>query len=252
MMLAAAAMLPAQGRFQGGRGMGGFGSGPGMMAAWPGSRTPVTGAPYSGTQATQMQQTLANGNQITRQEQSKVYRDSQGRVRMEHSATNPATGAARVSITIFDPVAGFTYLLDPADKTVVKMPVRTPNGQGRPMEPMGAGRGTDKGQAQTEDLGTQTINGLTATGTRVTRTIPAGAIGNQQPIQIVRETWISTALKVPVQIKTSDPRFGNTTMQLTNVTQAEPDAALFQVPSDYTVETRGPGMGGRMRGGPRN
>jgi hypothetical protein len=248
-ILAAAATLPAQGRFQGGPGRGGFGPGPGMMSAWPGSRTPVTGAPYSGVQTTQVQQTLAGGNQITRQEQSKVYRDGQGRVRMEHTAANPAQGQARTSITIFDPVGGFSYMLNPATKTAVKTPLRTPGGmapQGRP------GRGPRAAQVQPEDLGTQTINGLSATGTRTTETIPAGAIGNAQPIQIVRETWISTALKVPVLIKTTDPRFGNTTMQLTNVVQSEPDPSLFQVPSDYNVTTRPQGMNGMMRRPPRN
>ena len=123
-------------------------------------------------------------------------------------------------------------------------------GPGRQGPPPGSG--PRAGTTQTEDLGTQTINGLIATGTRVTQTIPAGAIGNQQPILIVRETWTSTALKVPVQIKTTDPRFGNTTMQLTGVVQAVPDPTLFQVPADYTVTTRqqsgmGPGRMGAMR-----
>ena len=58
----------------------------------------------------------------------------------------------------------------------------------------------------TTNLGTPVINGVSAKGTQLTETIPAGAIGNAQPIQVVRITWISTELKVPVQIKTSDPR----------------------------------------------
>jgi len=246
-LLVAAATLAAQGPGPG-RGMGpgmGPGGGMGMMMA-PGSRTPITGAPYSGVQNVQIQQTLATGNQINRQETTKVFRDGQGRVRMEHTMTDPA-GQTHTMIGIFDPVAGFHYTLNPADKTAVKMPMPT-GGQGRQGPP--AGRGPRAGQVQTDDLGTQTINGLVATGTRVTETVPAGAIGNQQPIQIVRETWISTALKVPVQIKTTDPRFGNTTMQLTGVVQAEPDPSLFQVPADYTVTTRQqPGMrpGGMMR-----
>jgi hypothetical protein len=69
----------------------------------------------------------------------------------------------------------------------------------------------------------------------MTETIPAGGIGNQQPIQVVRETWVSTALHVPVLIKTSDPRFGVTSMQLSNVTMGEPDPSLFQPPADYTL-----------------
>jgi hypothetical protein len=45
-------------------------------------------------------------------------------------------------------------------------------------------------------------------------------------------------------IKTSDPRFGTTVTQLTNVVRSEPDAALFQTPADYTVSKgHGPRMG---------
>ena len=96
----------------------------------------------------------------------------------------------------------------------------------------------------TENLGTQTINGVVATGTRTTQTIPVGAIGNLQQIQIVREVWISQDLKVPVMIKTSDPRFGDTVMQLANIVQANPDASLFQVPAGYTVENAPDRFGG--------
>ena len=74
------------------------------------------------------------------------------------------------------------------------------------------------------------------------------AIGNQQPIQIVRETWISTDLKVPVMIKSSDPRFGDMVMQLTNIAQAEPEASLFQIPAGYTITDR---PAGRQAGGMR-
>jgi hypothetical protein len=214
-----------------------------MMSAWPGWRTPVTGAPYSGVETTEVQRKLDDGNQIARESQTKVYRDGQGRVRMERTGARP-NGQERSFITIFDPVAGYSYVLNPQTKRAMKRALPSGDrpkmgaGMGRGMGP-GAGKGNN---AQTEDLGTQTINGLAATGTRITRTIPAGAIGNQQPIVTTRETWISTALKVPVQIKTSDPRFGSSTLQLTNVVQAEPDPALFQVPSDYTV-TEGPARG---------
>jgi hypothetical protein len=239
-IVGAAGMLSAQ-RPGGGRGPEGFGGGPGLMSAWPGWRTPVTGVPYSGVETTQVQRKLDDGNQIARQDETKVYRDGQGRVRMEHTGTQPGSNQqARTFITIFDPVAGYSYVLNPQTKKAMKRPLPTGERQGAGP---GMGRGPRKdAKVQTEDLGTQTINGLAATGTRTTRTIPAGAVGNQQPIVITRETWISTALKVPVQIKTSDPRFGSSTLQLTSVVQAEPDPTLFQVPSDYTV-TEGPGRG---------
>jgi hypothetical protein len=192
---------------------------------------------------TETQQTLPDGNQIARQEQSKVYRDSQGRVRMERAAKG--TEATPV-IAIFDPIAGSAHVLHPSTMTAVKTPIHLHSelqngGAAHPHR-------TPASDVQTEDLGMQVINGLAATGTRSTRTIPAGAIGNQQAIQIVREAWVSIDLKVPLLIKSSDPRFGSTVMQLTNVVRAEPDAALFQVPANYAV-TAGPS---RMnRPGPR-
>ena len=242
-----AAWLHAQAPPRGG-GRGGFGPRFDMMSVGPGSRTPVLGAPYSAVQTSQTQQTLAGGNLISRQEQSKVYRDSQGRVRVERTRSGPAaaSGQPETIIAIFDPVAGFSYVLHPSTMTAIKIPVPqhagSPNGAGPHPHGNFAGNG---GQVQTESLGTQTVNGVSATGTRRTETIPAGAIGNQQPIQIVRETWISTDLKVPVMIKSSDPRFGDMVMQLTNIAQAEPDASLFQIPAGYTVTDRPAGSGAR-------
>jgi hypothetical protein len=249
-----AAWLPAQAPSPRGGGHGGFGPRFDMMSVGPGSKAPVLGAPYSAVQTTQMQQTLAGGNLISRQEQSKVYRDSQGRVRMEHTRSGPAasSGQPETMIAIFDPVAGFSYILNPAKMTAIKMPVPQHNGPPNGAGPHPGGHfGGAGAQIQTDNLGTQTVNGVSATGTRRTETIPAGAIGNQQPIQIVRETWISTELKVPVMIKSSDPRFGDMVMQLTGIAQAEPDATLFQVPSGYTIKDRpaGPQAGG-MRHGP--
>ncbi len=215
-----------------GEGRRGFEPRLGMMSMGPGSRTPVTGAPYSATQVTETQQALGDGNQIARQVQTKVYRDGQGRVRTEH-----AVRGAEAVVAIFDPVAGFSHVLHPSTMTAVKTPVQMHSElqNGGATHP----KRTPTSDLQTEDLGTQMVNGLAATGTRTTRTIPAGAIGNQQAIQIVREAWVSVDLKVPVLIKSSDPRFGSTVMQLTNIVRAEPDAALFQVPANYDV-TAGP------------
>lgn len=252
----AAAVLPAQpppgGPGWGGRGRGGFG-GPDMMgliAAGPGSRTPVTGAPYSAVETTTIQQKLADGNQIMRTQTSKVYRDGQGRVRIDHTVTTPGGGAAETRISIFDATAGVSYMLNPSTNEAVKMTLPTPPGGGQSAH-AGLGpaprarRANDQTDATATDLGSQNVNGVAATGTRTTRTIPAGAIGNAQPIQIVREVWVSTALKVPVQIKTTDPRFGSTTMDVTNIVQAEPGADLFAVPANYTVNSA-PGRWGAM------
>ncbi|HBB94652.1 MAG TPA: hypothetical protein DC054_04620 [Blastocatellia bacterium] len=87
-----------------------------------------------------------------------------------------------------------------------------------------------------EDLGTQTIEGVAATGTRMTFTIPPGQIGNEGPIAIVDERWFSKDLQMVVMTKHSDPRSGETVYRLTNINRSEPDHSLFEVPADYQMK----------------
>ena len=90
-------------------------------------------------------------------------------------------------------------------------------------------------EVSTEDLGTQTMEGVLVTGTRTTKTIPTGQIGNEKPISIVIEVWTSPDLKTVVMSKRSDPRMGEQTFRLTNIVRVEPDASLFTVPADFKV-----------------
>lgn len=99
----------------------------------------------------------------------------------------------------------------------------------------------DKKNTRKEELGKQTIEGVEAEGTRLTTTIPAGEIGNEQPIEMVFETWYSSELQTVVMSKHSDPRSGENTYRLTNVNRTEPAHSLFEVPSDYTIQESGPG-----------
>jgi hypothetical protein len=93
----------------------------------------------------------------------------------------------------------------------------------------------EEGGTKKEQLGEQNIEGVRAQGTRETRTIPAGRIGNERPIEIVSETWYSPDLQMVVQSRHSDPRAGETVYRLTNVLLTEPDASLFQLPPGVTV-----------------
>jgi hypothetical protein len=86
-----------------------------------------------------------------------------------------------------------------------------------------------------EDLGTQNINGVLAKGTRSTITIPTGQIGNDRPLQVINERWYSEELGRLIKSSNSDPRFGTTTYELTNINRAAPDPTLFQVPADYSI-----------------
>ena len=106
----------------------------------------------------------------------------------------------------------------------------------------GAGGGiasvyTTSSNGKTESLGTRDFEGVTAEGTRTVTTIPANSIGNERPIEIVYERWYSKDLQLIVYSKHSDPRFGEQTYRLTNISRNEPDRSLFTLPAEYKIVT---------------
>lgn len=90
-------------------------------------------------------------------------------------------------------------------------------------------------KAAAKDFGTREIEGLMAEGKLHIHEIPAGEVGNRNAITVSDESWYSPELLVTLLTKHSDPRVGESTYRLTNVRRDEPVAALFAVPSDYTV-----------------
>jgi pyruvate/2-oxoglutarate dehydrogenase complex dihydrolipoamide acyltransferase (E2) component len=94
-------------------------------------------------------------------------------------------------------------------------------------------------QHSEEQLPAQQLAGVRVEGRRTTTTIVAGAIGNELPIIIVSEEWVSPELQVLVMTQRKDPRNGDSTYRLLNVVRREPDPSLFQVPADYTVKETG-------------
>ncbi len=98
----------------------------------------------------------------------------------------------------------------------------------------------DRPRPTREDLGSKTINGLEAKGTRMTTTYPVGRVGNDQPFTVTHETWMSTDLMIPVLQIDNDPRTGVRTMELTNIERGEPDSSLFQPPEGYTIKDQCP------------
>jgi hypothetical protein len=207
----------------------------------------VKGAPYHAETVTEVSQVLADGNRINRKHSGAVYRDGEGRVRREQvfAGVGPiAPEKTPRTVFIHDPVANAGWVLEVDEKVARKLP--GPGAFHGGKRRGGAGEHTRRHAArregQEESLGTQQVEGVEATGTRVVRTIPAGAIGNDKPIEIVHERWYSPELQTVVMSRRSDPRFGETTYRLTGIQRGEPDRALFAVPDDYRVEE---GMAGR-------
>ena len=225
----------------------------------------VTGAPYSAEQVTEHVQTLADGTHITQPAQTtKLYRDSAGRTRTERSFPLPPGVVSKGSdtpsfIEIFDPVAGAHYTLEPRNHTARRMSLPSPPPPPPPPPPATASGAPasrmirllpaqrsaqsdppsqgqpPRPQFSRESLGTRTIEGVPAEGSRTTVTYPIGAVGNDGPITTTTETWTSSELKMVVLSKNSDPRSGESTTRLTNISRAEPDPSLFQIPADYEV-----------------
>lgn len=90
--------------------------------------------------------------------------------------------------------------------------------------------------ATTKELGTKDVAGVKATGKLRSYEIPAGEMGNKNPIVVSDETWYSPDLQVTLYQKHSDPRSGEHVYRLENLKREEPAAALFAVPSDYKVK----------------
>jgi hypothetical protein len=228
----------------------------------------VTGAPYSGEEVSETVQTLADGTHITQtMPGTKVYRDSLGRTRTERPmfmrpvGMGPAAADAPVIIEIIDPVAQAKYTLDTQNKVAHRQEMAASNvrpptvvapggarigvatgGSASGMRssfpvPMGVVGQADVARPQmaSEKLGTQTIEGVAVEGTRRTMTWPVGSQGNDRPITSTTDMWVSPELKVNILTKTSDPRSGERTQKLINISRSEPDASLFQPPPDYTV-----------------
>ena len=244
--------IPPEGPFSGVRILGAEAGMPGHV---------VKNAPFSADIVTERTQTLGDGNHIKQSTTVHLSRDSEGRTRTEQSLSSLAgTGLASASsnrtlVFIHDPVAGASYALNSDNKTATRSarPQRpfgnNANGQtaqdaplrSRPAFAGGGRRGMNNQNVKTESLGTQSLEGVTAQGTRTTLTIPAGQIGNEQPIQIVTERWYSPDLQATIMVKRSDPREGETVTRYTNIGRAEPSPALFQVPSDYKMQDAGRG-----------
>src|SRR5580693_3411757 len=218
----------------------------------------VKGAPFSATATSETTSTLQDGSVLHRTSQVSMYRDTQGRVRHEAIFTGfgplAASGTPKKMVMISDPVAGVHFMLDDEQKVAHKSVLHTHGGRGVSAEPAPAFEGKMQERMQQEEaagllkkesLGTQTINGIVAEGTRTTHIIPAGQIGNEKAIQVVSERWYSADLQIDLKSTRTDPRLGTTTYTVTNVQRTEPAATLFTVPADYTVQTGGRGPGGR-------
>jgi hypothetical protein len=192
-----------------------------------------------------------------------VARDSQGRVRVDHSAGNYRTKSPdgeqneveRHIISICDPVSQNSIRLDTVDKTATLQAPR-PRSHRLPARPALSGAGNDAQQsfctrlfasrkamrnARTEDLGHQLISGLDTVGLRDWHVPLALAGAEAKPPSSYTDMWCSDDLGAVVQqtfvaAALAGTHKSETTMQ--NMERREPDPQLFQIPHDYAIVER--------------
>ena len=202
------------------------------------AKTPYT-AEYKITHV----QALADGTTITRESTEVRALDSQGR-RM--TATTIASGdrAPQTHVIVYDPVGRTQTTWHSPGKIAHVFKMSTPEAEhtcSRDMRDDVSVVSGPKSKLTSENLGTESIQGVEARGRRYTTTISAGAMGNDAPVVSTSESW--TALNVGlnglvVRDSRDDPRSGKTTRELTSLSQNEPDPATFQPPEGYEIVTK--------------
>jgi hypothetical protein len=226
----------------------------------------VKGVPFSATQTTVREQTLADGTVIKSTVEVELWRDSEGRMRAE-SALQLKTGGQQQGrvVALWNPIDGteITWVTGSPSAsyaTVLHLPEMQINGlmgalasppAGAPSRPLRATRPLvalglpatqDAANIHTEALPEDSIAGLDVTGTRTTQVVPAGSIDNDRDFTVSSETWISPELKTAMRQTTSDPRTGTVTTELSNIDRSDPDPVLFNPPAGFKrVDLPNPG-----------
>ena len=233
---------PMAGMFEFGGLIGGFGG------------KVVTGKPIQASITITHTETLP-GNTISNTTTGTFARGADGSTYrdLKFAAIGPwsASGKAKEFAYIRNVTQGTQYIVNVTKATYHAFPIREHNPpDGGPKDrPNGSNSNnetvTDNPNGSYTDPVTNTV--YPVDDRKVTRTIPAGAIGNQFAIVITSERWYSSALDLLLEDTHTDPRFGTTTYHLSSVGHS-PASSLFTPDPSFT-QVQGEGFGrGEKRG----
>jgi hypothetical protein len=192
------------------------------------SLTDVPGKPFSATAVLEFERIWPDGSSEIRRTINLIARDSQGRTHNEVRRLMPEYfhGTPELmSVHLFDPLTRIRTVYDPALHIARQQFVPKKPGTTAPPDP----------SVHIEDLGTTTLNGLQAKGTRRISTIPSYESETGEPFKIEDETWYSEDLHLYLLIRHSDSRAGVQTVGVSNLKREEPPAFMFQVPKGYKI-----------------
>jgi hypothetical protein len=196
----------------------------------------ITGAPYSARESSARSLPRSGGTTLIPRDDDRVtWRDSVGRTRAEHQSAKGGSQSCASPIIIHDPVAGYMYLLDSANRVAHRMAVkaRPPSSPENPLAHLASDPGNPN--RRDEPLGSKTMFGVTVVGLKTTTIHPAGSMGNDRALTDTHEYWVSPQLGLIVYSKTSGAEDREMVSEITELTTAEPDPSLFRVPSGYKI-----------------
>jgi hypothetical protein len=197
---------------------------------------PVPHAPFTCTVTAEWTKVLEDGSTQTLQNHRLVVRDSAGRIYQERRRLVPKDSPSDVQrLEISDPAEHTKYFC--VTETHVCRLADYTGPEAASAQPMGQ-KEDSFGTLLREDLGRTSVSGMDAIGTRETRTLKPGAIGNDSTISIVKEIWYSPQLGINLSVKRSDPRHGTQVFNVTDISTDEPTPKYFTVPAGYTVVDR--------------
>jgi len=195
-----------------------------------------TFTPYSGEESSVRTQILADGTQVSEKTVAgHLYRDPQGRTRSERLIA-PGTPNETLIVELVDPAADVRYILDARNKAAHRFLLTpAPATKARLAEVAPSEDAAPQQQYGTEVLGQRMIGPVVAEGRRIVTTILPASGSNDHLAVVATEMWYSNALGLTLYSKVSDPRAGDTTYAITNLSLTTPDPALFQIPAGYTI-----------------
>ena len=198
--------------------------------------TPVPDAPFTGVIKVDRTIVRPDGKVESLRTIRDTARDSRGRIYNVFRALVPADFAGTpptIRVHFYDPqTRNYTYLYPNQHTYTTGTVNHPPAAEPADLIASPAGNSVPLNQfTKQEDLGTRSIEGITAHGVRETQTIPNGSTGSD--VVLTDEYWYSDELHMNVMVKHSDPRTGSVTMTLTQATRTDPDPSLFQIPEGY-------------------
>jgi hypothetical protein len=198
--------------------------------------TSIPEIPFMAVSELETTRITPDGTSVSLKTTRAIARDSKGRIYKEARRLEPATESATppiILIDIFEPQTKTYTFIYPHSRTFWKGTLQRPP-RGLADEyfygwPTRDGLPVSR-SAKEEDLGTQTIDGMPVRGVRETKEV-VDETGKW--MVETGEYWYSDDLHMNLVAKLNQPGKVSLTVTVTQITRAEPDATIFEIPSDY-------------------